>query len=126
MPRGKISAGIAQPEDLHTAACAKLLSAVIALAVQDCCAPQIGKKRNGTGGRLSAKALDAFEFIFLDPEKRFQLFLGCLDIDPDTFRYCLVQTMRADRAVKVLPDSKRMAFRRNYALFLRDHTGGLL
>lgn len=123
MPRGKISAGVAQPDDLNTAACVKLLSAVIALAVDDCCKPQIGRKRNGTGGRLTHLSKEAFRFIFIDPYGMCRKYLEFLDIEPDTFRSQLVSTMRSEIGNRHIADKKRMWFRRNYSLFLRDQIG---
>jgi hypothetical protein len=92
----------------------KLISAVIALAVADCCDPPLKDKKHCT---LTDKALDAFRFLF-GKNKYCQIYLELLDIDLDSFRRHLVSTMYADKQSQDITDQKKRCFRMNHARFV--------
>ena len=93
--------------------CIKLISAVIALAVSDCCDPPLKDKKSY---KLTDKSLHALRFLF-ENNKYCHLYLELLDIDLDSFRTRLVSSMYADTNLKDITDQKKRFFRMNHARF---------
>ena len=100
----------------------RLLSAVVSLAVKDCCDRPI-KIDNKIW--LSFNAASAFDFIFTESCEGY---LEMLDIDPTHFRSKLLKLMANDGPKKIasFDSMARRTFRQNYALWsdLHERLGG--
>lgn len=100
----------------------RLLSAVVALAVRDCCDRPL-KIDNKI--RLSFNAASAFDFIFTPLGEGY---LEWLDIDPTNFRAALIKLMQdiSSKEIASFDSMARRTFRQNYALWseLNDRLGG--
>ena len=91
----------------------RLLAAVIAKSITDCCEPPTGSKKNP---KLSAEAHGAMRFLFID-NFICQLYFELLDIDLPSFRTHLVATMHTDKETPHITGGQKRAFRSNYARF---------
>jgi hypothetical protein len=91
----------------------RLLSAVVSLAVKDCCDRPI-KIDNKI--RLSFNAASAFDFIFTESCEGY---LEMLDIDPTHFRSALLKLMANDgpKEIASFDSMARRTFRQNHALW---------
>jgi len=91
----------------------RLLAAIIAKAITDCCERPVGGKKDP---KLSTEAHGAMRFLFID-NFMCQLYFELLDIDLPSFRTHLVATMHIDKETKQISGKQRRAFRSNYARF---------
>ena len=91
----------------------RLLAAVIAKSITDCCERPTGAKKDP---KLSAEAHGAMRFLFID-NFICQLYFELLDIDLPSFRTHLVATMYTDKETPHISGRQKRAFRSNYARF---------
>ena len=93
----------------------RLLAAVVAVAVRDCCSPPEGKRDL----RLTRQAASAFDFLFTDMGDPF---LELIDINSGHFRRKLEEVMNdtsnSDQPFKSI---QRRAFRINYKLWRAEY-----
>jgi hypothetical protein len=93
----------------------RLLAAVVASAVRDCCLPPIGKRNV----RLHPNAATAFDFIFTDSSDPF---LELVDINAGNFKLRLQEAMNdtsnTDQPFKAIA---RRAFRINHKLWKSEY-----
>jgi len=97
------------------AACRKLLSAVVALALQDSC-----MRPNQSGKTLTIKndALSGLHFLF----GHGGFFMELLDIDPDEFCKRLVARMYSSEWDSRFSEDQKRSFRWNYSRYLQLET----
>lgn len=95
----------------------RLLSSVISLAIQDACLAPFKESKKL---RLHSEAEDALEFLFYS--EQCDKYLMVMDIDPTTFRRCLLSAVRRERMHDITA-SKLRCFRINYRLFMRSRDG---
>lgn len=100
----------------------RLLSAVVSLAIKDCCDRPL-KIDNKI--RLSFNAASALDFLMTESCEGY---LELLDIDPVNFRAALLKTMKDNgpKDIGTLDSMARRTFRQNYALWsdLHERLGG--
>jgi hypothetical protein len=91
----------------------RLLAAVIAKSITDCCERPTGSKKDP---KLSEEARGAMRFLF---SNNFicQLYFELLDIDLPSFRTHLVATMHIEKETPHISSGQKRAFRSNYARF---------
>lgn len=93
----------------------RLLAAVVAVAVRDCCSPPEGRRDL----RLTRQAASAFDFIFTDLGDSF---LQLIDINSGHFRRKLEEVMNdtsnTDKPFKAIA---RRAFRINHKLWKQEY-----
>lgn len=95
----------------------RLLSAVIGLAINDAC---LAPFKESKGLRLHSEAKDALEFLFYS--EQCDKYLMVMDIEPSTFRRCLLDAMHRDKIFDV-GEAKLRCMRANYKLFVRERNG---
>jgi len=91
----------------------RLLSAVISLAIVDCCDSSLIRSKTP---RLSDKSYSAFDFFF-GYTKICNLYLELLGIDPGSFRERLLRIMWANGKTRDIDENRKRAFRVNYARY---------
>lgn len=115
----------------QTRACEKLLAAVVACALRDLAAPgfgrsyrsahnQIGRKRSPLlQAGITPHAFTAARFLFDTSVTGVNAYLEWLDIDPDTWRNKLLETIHSDSAHRVggWESDQRRNMRRNLAVY---------
>lgn len=95
----------------------RLLSAVIGLAIHDACLAPFAESKDL---RLHSEAKDALEFLFYS--EQCEKYLMVMDIEPTTFRRCLLDAMHRDKIFDV-SDTKLRSLRMNYKIFMRERHG---
>lgn len=95
----------------------RLLSAVIGLAIQDSCLAPFAESKDL---RLHSEAKDALEFLFYS--EQCEKYLMVMDIEPTTFRRCLLDAMHRDKIFDV-GEAKLRCLRMNYKIFMRERHG---
>lgn len=94
----------------------RLLSAVIGMAINDACMPPFEDAR-GRNFRLHSDAADALEFLFYS--ESCEEYLMVMDIEPTTFRRCLVDAMGRDKLFDI-NETKLRYLRMNYRIFIKE------
>ena len=93
----------------------RLLAAVVAVAVRDCCMPPVGRHNL----RLQPQAASAFDFVFTDLGDPF---LELIDINSGHFRRKLEEVMNdTSNTDKPFKQIQRRAFRINYKLWRAEY-----
>jgi len=93
----------------------RLLAAVVAVAVRDCCMPPVGRHNL----RLQPQAASAFDFVFTDLGDPF---LELIDINSGHFRRKLEEVMNdTSNNDKPFKQIQRRAFRINYKLWRAEY-----
>lgn len=93
----------------------RLLSAVIGMAINDACMPAFEDAKRESF-KLHSEAEDALEFLFYSPDC--DRYLMVMDIDPTTFRRCLVEAMHRSKLFDIT-GAKLRHLRLNYRLFIK-------
>jgi len=91
----------------------RLLAAIIAKAVTDCCDRPTNSKK---GARITGVALDALRFLFKDNEAC-RSYCSMLDMNLPSFRTHLVSTMHGTTGAAHITERSKRCFRINYARF---------
>ncbi len=91
----------------------RLLAAIIATAVNDCCDRPTNSKKHA---RITEDALDAMRFLFEDNDAC-RVYFSMLDMDLPSFRTNLVSTMHGTTGAAHITDQRKRFFRINYARF---------
>lgn len=93
----------------------RLLAAVVAVAVRDCCMPPVGRHNL----RLQPQAASAFDFVFTDLGDPF---LELIDINSGHFRRKLEEVMNdTSNTDKPFKSIQRRAFRINHKLWKAEY-----